>query len=231
MQRQDKMSRSFVAYILPFALYVIMTMFESSVWTGLSYEFVCSLKGFLATAAAWSFRKYYPAFSMKGLWIAIAAGILGCFVWIVLERAQRWIPGNDLLKALLLQTDRAGYNPFASGWPSIPSISFLAIRLIELIVIVPIIEEMFWRGFVARFILAEDFPSVPQGKFTVVSFLIVTFGFATTHPELLSAITWCAMINWLYWKTKNLWACVFMHAVTNGLLGAYILTTGAWRLW
>jgi len=97
--------------------------------------------------------------------------------------------------------------------------------------IVPVMEEVFWRGFLARYLLADDFRNAPQGVFTPLSFLMVTLAFASVHPEILAAIAWGTMINLLYRRTANLWACVVMHAVTNGLLGGYILATGNWHLW
>ncbi|HTI49696.1 MAG TPA: CPBP family glutamic-type intramembrane protease, partial [Planctomycetaceae bacterium] len=73
--------------------------------------------------------------------------------------------------------------------------------------------------------------SVPPGVFTRFSFVVVTLAFASVHPELLAALAWGALVNAVYYKTANLWACVVMHAVTNGLLGAYILATANWQLW
>ncbi len=92
-------------------------------------------------------------------------------------------------------------------------------------------EEIFWRGFLARYLIKEQFTTVPQGVFTPASFAIVTALFVAVHPELLAATAWGVLINLLYRQTANVWACVVMHGVTNALLGAWILKTGDWRLW
>ena len=55
--------------------------------------------------------------------------------------------------------------------------------------------------------------------------------FTLVHPELLAALVWGAAINLLLYRTRNLWACVAMHATTNALLGVYILATNSWELW
>jgi membrane protease YdiL (CAAX protease family) len=53
-----------------------------------------------------------------------------------------------------------------------------------------------------------------------------------THPqEAIAAIVWFSLVNWWMKRTGNLWDCVLVHAVTNGLLGAWILYSGQWRLW
>jgi CAAX prenyl protease-like protein len=130
-----------------------------------------------------------------------------------------------------LQVSRVGYDPFSSDGSAVARGTFIAVRLTEMVLIVPVMEELFWRGFLARYLIDDDFENVPQGVFTRYSFVLVTLAFASVHPEILAAITWGAMINLLYQRTANLWACVVMHAITNGLLGAYILATGNWHLW
>ena len=52
------------------------------------------------------------------------------------------------------------------------------------------------------------------------------------HPgELFAAAVWFSMVTWLMLRTKNIWDCVAAHAVTNLLLGIYVMTTGHWELW
>ena len=231
MPRQVNATGSVVAYVAPFLLYVVPTMFESTGWLGLKYEEICTLKGILAAVALWAFRQHYPAFSTVGFKLAIAAGVLGCVAWIFLERLQAVLPGMPQLMSLLQMGNRVGFDPFSDGGPSAAKIAFVIVRLVELIVIVPLAEEVFWRGFLARYLIADDFQNVRQGTFTSFSFTVVTIAFASVHPEILAAIAWGMMINALYGKTANLWACVVMHAVTNGLLGGYIQATRSWYLW
>lgn len=222
---------SLAAYVSPFVVYVGLTMVESTGFASLNYEVVCTLKGGLAGVALWYFRRHYPPLAVSGFGRAIVAGILGCGVWIALERFQATLPGTQQLTDLLGIGRRAGFDPYSQSNLNIGGIAFLIVRLIELIAIVPFAEEIFWRGFLARYLIAEDFEAVPQGKFTSFSFGVVTLAFASAHPEFLAAIAWGAMINALYRKTANLWACVLMHSVTNGFLAVYILTTQSWHLW
>ena len=230
MQREANGSGSIVAYVAPLACYMIPTMFEASNTFGLSYEAACTLKGLLAAGAFWFFRRHYPGYSTAGFRLAVVAGVLGLFVWIGLDRLQSSVPGLQRI-VQMIQGSRVGYDPFSEGAPSTWQIAFVVVRLLELTIIVPLIEEVFWRGFLSRFLIAEDFEKVEQGTFTAFSFLVGTVLFASAHAEILAAIAWCMLINGLYAKTKNVWACVLMHAVTTGLLGVYILTTKEWHLW
>jgi CAAX prenyl protease-like protein len=80
-------------------------------------------------------------------------------------------------------------------------------------------------------LIDERFSRVPMGTFTFFSFAVVTLLFAVVHPEILAAIVWGAGINGLLYQTRNLWACVVGHGVTNFLLGVYVLQSGHWELW
>lgn len=225
------MSRPLLAYIVPFALFMAGTMIESRGWLGLGYEPWYVLKTLAVAASLVYFRKEYPPFSKTGLVLALFAGIAGCLLWIALAKLQSAIPGIQALLDLVQQGGRTAYDPFAGEGVTAPRVAFVAVRLIGLALVVPLMEEVFWRGFLARYLISEDFRSVPQGKFTPFSFAIVTLAFASVHPEILAALAWGAAINVLYHRTANLWACVTMHAVTNALLGIYILVTGEWQLW
>jgi CAAX prenyl protease-like protein len=218
------------AYVGPFAAYMVLTSIEGKGWLGLPYEAWYCLKVLVVLGLLWYFHRAWPRWSSRGLGWGVALGVLGVVVWLALDRLQQAIPGLSDLVASLLGV-REGFNPFARHGVDLHAISFVLIRLLGLALVVPIMEEIFWRGFLARFLINDQFTEVPQGQFTAQSFAIVTAAFVAVHPELLAAAAWGALINWLYYKTQNVWACVVMHAVTNLLLGAWILTTGDWRLW
>jgi CAAX prenyl protease-like protein len=224
-------TRNIIAYVTPFAIFMAGTMLESGGWLGLGYETLYTLKTALVVATLWHFRQYYPPFSKAGLGLALFAGTIGCALWIVLAKLQAAIPGIQALLDLIQQGGRAGYDPFSGEGVASARVAFVVVRFVGLALVVPVMEEIFWRGFLARYLISDDFRSVPQGQFTRFSFAVVTLAFTAVHPEILAALVWGAMINVLYRKTANLWACVTMHAVTNSLLGAYILATKEWQLW
>jgi CAAX prenyl protease-like protein len=222
--------RRVAPYSVPFLLYVIPTTFETSEWLGARYEVVHTLKAALCAAALWAYRREYPRFATTGFGLAGLAGTAGVLLWIALASLQTRFPAlQQLIESV--QGTRAAYNPFAGDERASLRMAFLGVRVISLAIIVPIMEEIFWRGFLARFLIAENFRSVPPGVFTRFSFIAVTLAFASVHTELLAAIVWGALVNEVYRRTANLWACVVMHAVTNGLLGGYILATASWQLW
>jgi hypothetical protein len=111
--------------------------------------------------------------------------------------------------------------------------AFIAVRLIGAVLVVPVMEELFWRDFLWRSILApNDFKMAAVGEWSLSAFLIVAAMFgAGVHIEWATAIVWGLMIGLLLVWTRSLGACIICHGVTNLLLGAYVLYTGDWAFW
>ncbi len=124
----------------------------------------------------------------------------------------------------------------------------LALRFARLVIVVPLLEEIFWRGFLLRYLIREDFEKVPFGTATRFSFLAVVlcFGLAHLSPDFLPGLKtftfqpgqdfWTALItsalyNLIAIRTRSLAACVVAHAITNLILGLYIMQTGQWGFW
>jgi uncharacterized protein len=111
----------------------------------------------------------------------------------------------------------------------------LTMRFVRLLVIVPIAEEVFWRGFLMRYVQADggDFQRVPFGRHSSAAFAITTLGFMLVHSpaDWLGALGFGSLMYWLAVRTKSLAACILMHAITNLLLGAYVLATKQWGFW
>ena len=70
---------------------------------------------------------------------------------------------------------------------------------------------------------------VPFGTLTPVAIAAGTLLPMLLHPgEMFAAAVWFSLVTWLMYKTKNIWDCVVAHAVTNLLLGVWVVTTGDW---
>jgi membrane protease YdiL (CAAX protease family) len=81
------------------------------------------------------------------------------------------------------------------------------------------------------FVMQADWWEVPFGRVNAVAVLAGTIVPMLMHPaELLAAAVWFSLITWLMVRTKNLWDCIAAHAVTNLLLGVYVVLSGQWHL-
>lgn len=228
--RSDRRLPAWAAYVLPFAAYILATGLEPLVAD--YYPWAYTIKVILVAAVCVYFVREWPRFETRGFAWAIIFGVVGVTVWIGLADlgVEDWLRGNVPLFESLIQS-RPEYNPFASIESPTGQWVFLVVRFLGLAVLVPIIEEIFWRGFLLRYLISDRFETVPIGDLTPLSVATATVFFALVHPELLAAVVWGGGILLLYWWTRNLWACVLGHAVTNFLLGLYVVNTSSWKLW
>lgn len=165
--------------------------------------------------------------------LAIAIGAVGVVLWVGICSLQLEprILGPLGLGGLLGTGERAAFNPLVemSDRPQL-AYAFLAVRFLGLVLIVPIIEELFLRGFLMRFITDANWWVVPITGITTTAIAVTTAAFVAMHPaELLAAFVWFSSVTWLMFRTKNLTDCIVAHAVTNLLLGIYVVTTGNWQ--
>jgi len=152
---------------------------------------------------------------------AVLVALVVFAVWILPQTLLGFAPRTE------------GFNPDVfAGQPGLYWAT-MAFRFLRLVVVVPLLEEIFWRGFLLRYLIAEDFERVPFGKFSWFSFTAVTLLFALSHakPDWAAAVLAGALYNWVAYRSKSLSACVLAHAVTNLVLGVWIVQTRQWGFW
>jgi CAAX prenyl protease-like protein len=110
-------------------------------------------------------------------------------------------------------------------WP------LVAVRWIGAALIVPVMEELFWRSFLMRWIQSPQFESVVPQRVALKAIVLSTFVFVLAHTLWLAAIVAGLAYAWLYVRTGKLWTSVIAHAVTNGVLGVWVVATGRWAFW
>ena len=162
-------------------------------------------------------------------WWSVIIGVVGIFAWIGLyELDNRLFHLGDLFGK-----SRAAFNPFTElkhdpKWMW----QFIFIRFAGLALIVPVIEEFFLRGWLMRYIDDPDWDEIPLGEAGKYALIGVPIYAVVQHlNEPLAAVVWFSMVTWLYLRTKSIWNCVIAHAITNLLLGLYVIKTGTWELW
>ncbi|TWT88261.1 CAAX amino terminal protease self- immunity [Pseudobythopirellula maris] len=248
--------RRFAAYpwlpfVLPMAVYMVLSSFEPGQpepgieqtpnSLGLTYEDyplaytvkIAITVGVLAWC--WPAYRHWP---LRVSPLAIGVGVVGVVLWIgicrlgVEDQLVSWLGEENPLVVLLGLGARPSYNPFEQlGHAPMLAWAFLVVRFFGLSLVVPVFEEALIRGWLMRNVVSPEFWRVAFGRVTAAA---VAWGilFPTLyHPEKLAALVWFALITWLMVRTRNFWDCVAAHAVTNFLLGIYVVTTGSWELW
>lgn len=107
----------------------------------------------------------------------------------------------------------------------------VAIRIAGAALVVPVMEELFWRSFLMRWIVHPDFEAVETSQLGLKSFVITVLLFGFEHNLWLAGIVAGAAYSLLYMRHRKLWSPILAHAVTNGLLGGWVLMTGNWLYW
>ncbi len=145
--------------------------------------------------------------------------------WLVLAALQRDAGWAGL-------HERSGFDPWSAFGPDAPAAwAYLAVRGLGLVVVTPLVEELFLRGFFLRFIVKERFWEVPFGLLTPAVAGTCAAYAAATHPgEAVAAVGWFAVVSGIAAATRQPIDCVLAHAATNLALGAWVLATGAWWL-
>lgn len=159
---------------------------------------------------------------------SVAVGIIIFLIWIAPDQL---IPGYRSLP--LFQNGIVGHAESSVPVEARTDPVFLTLRFFRAVVVVAIVEELFWRGWVPRWIdRMEHFEAVPLGTFSRRAFVVSTVLFAVEHGSFWDVgLLAGAGYNWWMVKTKSLGDLALAHAVTNGCLGAWVLTTGQWMYW
>ena len=216
--------RQIVPYAIPIFAFLIFTNLEGHLpgpaWYPLAYTLKVLVVAFLALLYRRTWVDFRPVPPLRTIALAVMTG-LGVFVlWIKLEG---WYP------ALPLLGKRTGFDPqfLCATW----KLPFLTVRFLGLVLLVPLIEELFWRSFLIRWLIEPNFPKVPIGQVTPTAAAITSAVFALSHPEWLPALLTGLLWAWLLWQTRSLSACLISHAIANLALGIHVLITGDWKYW
>jgi hypothetical protein len=165
--------------------------------------------------------RHYELRPIRGVAVACLVGIAVLLIWIA---PQLWFGVPPRL---------VGFDPTFFPENSWAYQLTLAFRFVRLVIVVPLLEEIFWRGFLLRHLIREPFTEVPFGSFSWLSFSVVTLGFCLEHQpaDWVAAALAGTLYNLVAYRTRSLSACVIAHAVTNLLLGIYVMRTGQWGFW
>ena len=211
---------------LPFGLYIALLALEGLLpgWApGFDVRWLYPVKAGLVALALAVLWRHYTELGSRGLPLrhllpALAVGVGVLVLWVNLDAG--W---------MLLGEAGKGYNPTdASG-----NIDWLLIvfRIAGAALVVPVMEELFWRSFLQRWVQQTDFLALDPARIGFKALLIASALFAVEHVQWLAGLVAGLAYGWLYIRTRNLWAPVIAHSVTNGALGAYVVTTGHWSFW
>lgn len=206
--------------VLPFALFAALTMLQGRLGPGSQY-WIYALKTALGAWCLWVVRPYVREMRWKFSWEAVVVGVAVFALWTGLDGHYP-----------LLAERSGGFNPATDyGSGSLLALFFIAVRTVGSTVVVPPLEEVFYRSFVYRYLVKSDFLSVPLCHFSLRALAITAVVFGVGHFEWLPGILCALAYQGLVLYKNRLGDAITAHAVTNLLLALWVVTRGQYHFW
>lgn len=221
------------ARVAPFVVFLLLTSLQGQFGEASRYGFYFA-KTVVGAWMLWVLRDVIREMKWAFSWEAVVVGVAVFVMWVGIDP---FVPGQkDLLVKLGLSKPPEGpvpqWNPFAHfGEASAIGWFFVIARILGSSLVVPPLEEVFYRSFIYRWIAKQDFELVPLSLFSWKSFLITSVVFGFAHNEWLAGIL-CgfAYQGLVIWKGR-LGDAMTAHGITNFLLGLWVVWKGAWNFW
>ena len=220
--------RKLAAYTLPFAAFLALLALNSALkkidnlsWLSSAEYWIYPTQAILCGGLLIWFHRQYDFDRLRRPFFAGFVALVVFLIWISPQAFLGFLPRTS------------GFNLDIFARQPLLYWFTVIFRFLRLVVVVPFIEEIFWRGFLLRFLVDENFGRVRFGTFSWLSFAVVTLGFGLSHwtTDWPAALLTGILYNAVAYRTKSLSSCLLTHAVTNLLLGLWIMETKQWGFW
>ena len=222
------LSRAALLRLLPFVAFMVLLALRGLAplderW-GFDTRWLYALNLVVVGAMLVAWRREYGELARQnapnaGEWaLSVVVGLLVFVAWIHLDAA--WMQIGEPTAAFVPVNAQGALN-----WP------LIAVRWLGAALLVPVMEELFWRSFLMRWLQAPLFEGVAPRRIGLKAVLLSTFVFMLAHPLWLAAIVAGLAYAALYRATGRLWTAVIAHAVTNGALGLWVVYSRQWQFW
>lgn len=224
-------ARDDLAYILPMAVFLGITWVGTLAkgkydWWPTAYAVSYVAKTIVVAVLLFLFRPNFTKITWNHWWLGVIVGFVGIFQWVPM---QLWLQKFAFFSPPAASEVFNPYRDLPAGMVG----AFIAVRIAGASLVVPVMEELFWRDYLWRQILApNDFKLARVGEWGWAPFLGVAGAFAFVHGNWwLTSVVWAMMIGALLAYTRSVGACIIAHGVTNLLLAVYVLKWKDWAFW
>jgi len=206
--------------VLPFAVFAVLTLLQGRFGDSAQY-WIYALKTLIGAWTVWFAWPYVKEMRWRFSWEAVAVGVVIFLAWVGLD-------GHYPVLAAREET----FNPGRTyGTGSALALIFIAFRIIGSSLIVPPLEEVFYRSFIYRFLVKSDFLKIPLSYFDWRAFLIAGLVFGIGHYEWLPGILCAFAYQGLVCRKGRLGDAMTAHAITNLLLAIWVVVRHAYYFW
>jgi CAAX prenyl protease-like protein len=231
--RKTLSASALVARVAPFVVFVLLTAMQGRFGPASAYWFYLA-KTLVGLWLIWEIWPLVPEMRWAFSWEAVAVGIVVFAVWVGISRG--WLTQTVLWTKVGLSHAPAKaalvWNPNWQFGPGSPlAWLFILTRILGSTFIVPPLEEVFYRSFLYRYLASQDFMAVPLNRFLPVPFICTALVFGLSHNDWAAGIFCGAAFQWLVIRKNRLGDAMTAHAITNCLLGIWVVWQGAWSFW
>ena len=221
---RDKLATSPIhARVVPYVLIVVLTFIQDS-FGGPGRYWMYLVKMIVGLWCILEMRGLVPEMRWAVSWEAVFIGLWVFFIWVGLD------PFYPKFSFLFKEGDP--WNPFKQfGAGSVTGWFFVAVRTLGSAIIVPPLEETFYRSFLYRYFVRLNFTEMPFNTLHWLSLVVTSLLFGFVHYQWLAGFLCGLSFQWLVLRKNRLGDAMTAHAITNFLLGVYIPWRGAWHFW
>ncbi|MEI9866594.1 MAG: CAAX prenyl protease-related protein [Limisphaerales bacterium] len=222
-----------VQRVAPFVIFVLLTAGQGQFGPASAYWFYLA-KTLVGAWLIFEMRPLITEMRWALSWEAVVVGIGIFFVWIGISGG--WTAQDSLWVKLgfaqpAAKTD-SPWDPLVQfGGYTVVAWFFIIVHIVGMTLVVPPLEEVFYRSFLYRYFASHNFLTVPLNRFLPWPFLVTILVFGCAHNEWLAGILCGAAYQWLVIRKNRLGDAMTAHAITNFLLGIYVVWRGAWHFW
>lgn len=207
------------AFLLPFLMILIAGTVATAATGSDGFEWLYPLRFFAAIATLWMFRRSYSKLNWKFDWLGPATGVVVFAIWIALDYFSNPQSGDPGLNAL-------------ADSPATIRLGWIAVRVLAAVITVPLAEELAFRGFLMRRLIASDFESVSFQRWTWFALLTSSVLFGILHGQFwLAGIIAGVLFALVAIRKGRFGNAVVAHVTANALLAGYVLAFQKWHLW
>jgi exosortase E/protease (VPEID-CTERM system) len=214
-RRGETFDNPTAAYLLPFVV-ILATALVTGSMSGGGFDALYGVRILTTAVVLWLVRDRLRDAGWRVSWSGALLGVAAFAIWIGLAGGTE---GHGDVGAAIGALDPAA------------RLSWIALRCAGAIVLVPLVEELAFRGYLARRLTATDFERLSLRAISWPAILASSAVFGVMHHDAVAG----GLVGILYAlaarRRGQLGDAVLAHAVTNALLAITVLATGRWALW
>lgn len=205
--------RLMIAYLAPF-----MSLMAASIVMAATAPYdtwLYPLKVVAVGACLWVFRDVYRILVARVDPLALAAGILVGVAWIATAPTAG---------------EASGVGAWIAAQPIWLAVLWLVFRSIGAIVMIPIAEELAFRGLLHRWLISRNFETVSFGTFSWLAFIVSSVLFGFMHQRVIEGVLAGAVFALVMYRSGRLSDPIAAHMAANAVIVLWAIAARDWAL-